>query len=114
MRIFSIAAKKKSIPIEQPSKPVGKPIDDGLLADGLGAFLDVFVNYHSGKEGDKLAKWIIAITRDPRFAKVSPKLERFHGLMGEIYRDVVEIARQDNEAGKKVASVIAGKMKRET
>jgi hypothetical protein len=101
------AAKRKTIPIDhKPAKPAGKPVDEALLANGLGAFLDVFVNYASGKEGDVLSKWIIAVHQDPKFAAVAPKLQRFHELMGEIYRDVVEIARGDNETGKRVAAVL--------
>ena len=88
-------------------KTEGKPIDEALLADGLGAFRDVFVNYHAGKEGDKLAKWVIAICNDPKYAEVARKLEQFHGLMGAIYKDVVEIANQDESARGKVAAVLA-------
>ena len=91
---------------KKPSRPEGQPIDEALLADGLGAFLDVFVNYHSGREGDKLAKWVIAICADPKYAEVARKLEQFHGLMGEIYRDVVEISNQDESARGKVAAVL--------
>jgi hypothetical protein len=75
--------------------PMGKPIDDALLADGLGAFIDVFVNYHAGKEGDKLARWIMGLLQDPRFAEVAPLLEQFHKLPAEIYRRIVEIAKDE-------------------
>ena len=96
---MNMAAKKKTIPL-------GKPVDPELFANGLGAFLDVFVNYASGKEGGLLAKWIVAVHQDPRFTAVAPKLQRFHELMGEIYKDIVEIAKQDNETGRKVASAL--------
>jgi len=72
-------------------------IDDALLSDGLGAFCDAFVNYTSGQEGDKLAKWMIAICKDPKFSKVSEKLETLHNLIGEIYSEIEEIAKKDNE-----------------
>ena len=98
------AAKKKPIPMNPP-KPAGKPMDDALLADGLGAFLDVFVNYHSGKEGDKLTKWIMGLLQDPRFAAIAGKLEQFHNLIREIYSGVLEIAKYDA----KVASILSGK-----
>ena len=84
----------------------GEPIDESLLADGLGAFLDVFVNYHSGKEGDKLAKWIIAICNDPKYSQVADKLQEFHRLMGDIYKETVEIANQDEAVRGKVAAVL--------
>ena len=84
----------------------GKPIDETLLADGLGAFLDVFVNYHTGKEGDKLAKWVIEICKDPKYAEVAGKLQEFHKLMGDIYKDVVEIANEDESVRGKVAGVL--------
>lgn len=99
-------AAKKPIPIGQP-RPAGKPIDDALLADGLGAFMDVLINYHSGPEGGKIAKWIVAVCQDPRFAAVAPMLEQFHRLPAEIYGKVVEIAKGDA----KVAAVIAGILK---
>lgn len=98
------ARDKKTIPIREAPKPAGKPIDDGLLTDGLGAFLDAFVNYHSGKEGGTLSKWIIAICQDPKYASIAPKLQEFHRLMGEIYSGVVEIAKSDA----KVAAVMLG------
>lgn len=72
-------------------------IDNGLLSDGLGVFCDKFVNYTSGNEGNKLAKWIIAICKDPKFSNVSKKLESLHNLIGEIYQEVEDIAIQDNE-----------------
>jgi len=103
MRIISLA--KERIPLNE--KPQGKPVDDALLANGLGAFLDVFVNYASGKEGNTLSKWIIAVHQDPKFAAIAPKLEQFHKLMGEIYQGVVEVAKQDNETGRKVAAIIS-------
>lgn len=81
-------------------------IDDGFLADGLGAFLDVFVNYHSGPEGDKLAKWVIQVCKDPKYEKVADKLQKFHKLMGEIYEGVTDIAKNDDNTGKKLASII--------
>jgi hypothetical protein len=90
--------------LEEPKEEI--KIDDGFLADGLGAFLDVFVNYHSGPEGDKLAKWVIQVCKDPKYAKVADKLQKFHKLMGEIYEGVADIAKNDDSTGKKVASII--------
>ena len=75
-------------------------IDDGFLADGLGAFLDVFINYHSGPEGDKLAKWVIEVCQDPKYADIADKLQKFHKLMGEIYEGVTEIAKDDTPTDK--------------
>jgi len=95
-----LAAKKKTV------KPKKKTIDDDLLADGLGAFLDVFINYHGGPEGGKLAKWVIAVCQDPRFSDIALKLEQFHKLMGEIYMGILAIAKQNDETGAKVASIL--------
>lgn len=77
-------------------------IDDGLLADGLGAFKDTFLNYQSGKEGDTLAAWMMAISHDPQYARIAVKLQKLHKLIGEIYSGVVEIAKGDA----KVAAVL--------
>lgn len=104
-QLYQSAAKRtdKGAPA-QPNKQVGKPIDEALLSDGLGAFLDAFVNYHSGKEGDKLAKWIMAICQDPRFSEIAVKLEQLHRLITEVYTGVLEIAKHDNQTKRRVAS----------
>jgi hypothetical protein len=86
--------------------PMNKPIDEALLSDGLGAFLDTFVNYHSGKEGGKIAKWMIAICEDPKFAKIAPLIQKFHELPSQIYRGILEIAKEDSETGEKVATAL--------
>lgn len=101
------AAKKKTIKLNpEKNKPASntriETVDNGFLADGLGAFVDAFVNYHAGLEGPKIAKWIVSICRDPRFAKIVPLLEQFHKLPSEIYQGILEIAKNDA----KVASVV--------
>jgi len=103
------AARKRPVPMgpRTEDKPAGKPIDEGLLADGLGAFMDVFINYHSGPEGTKIAKWVVAVCQDPRFAKVAPLLEQFHALPARIYREIVEIARGDAKVAAAIAARIA-------
>jgi hypothetical protein len=80
---------------EEKESDDAETIDDGFLADGLGAFLDVFINYHSGPEGDKLAKWVIEVCQDPKYTDVADKLQKFHKLMGEIYEEVTDIAKND-------------------
>jgi hypothetical protein len=107
----SIIKQKPTSWFERAAKSLEKDdettIDDGFLADGLGAFLDVFINYHSGPEGDKLAKWIIEVCKDPKYSKVADKLQKFHELTSEIYDDIVELAKNDDKKSKKVASLFS-------
>jgi hypothetical protein len=105
MKIISIGIKKNPSGSTLP-KTTNKPVDEKLLADGLGAFLDVFINYHTGPEGDTLSQWIIDVCKDQRFAVVVPKLQQFHKLMGEIYQDIIELSKDDDNVGRKVANTL--------
>lgn len=106
-RQLPAAAAKPHKGGKKSPKQNDQPIDEVLLADGLGAFLDVFVNYHTGKEGDLLTKWVVALCDDQKYSEVAKKLEQLHKLIGEVYKDVVDIASQDEMAMGKVAAVLA-------
>ena len=49
-------------------------------------FLDVFINYHSGPEGDKLAKWVIEVCQDPKYADIADKLQKIPQINGRNLR----------------------------
>jgi len=110
--IKSIGSKHFTMRMK-PQKNPTKSIDSVLLADGLGAFLDAFVNYHSREKGPMLAKWMLAICEDPKYKSAAKKLEELHKLIGEIYSDVLDVAKADEDTTEKAASVFSKLIKRQ-
>ena len=76
-----------------PAAPSGTAIDQNLLANGLIEFQKYFINYFSNQPN--LAKWIIGISKDPKFSSVAAKLQQLTALMDDIYEETVQIARSN-------------------
>ena len=76
-----------------PAAPSGTSIDQNLLANGLAEFQKYFINYYTNQPN--LAKWIIGISKDPKFSSVTAKLQQFTALMDDIYEETMQIARSN-------------------
>ena len=76
-----------------PAAPSGTSIDQDLLANGLEEFQKYFINYFTNQPN--LAKWIMGISKDPKFSSVTAKLQQFTALMDDIYQETIQIARSN-------------------
>jgi len=79
---------------EPEAQDMGTPIDENILAEGLQLFRKVVAGYQNHTpEGHNVAKWIIALSKDKRYAEASQMLSKIQELadripdkVGEIYR----------------------------
>ena len=80
-------------PQPKTTPSTGTNIDPNLFYTGLDEFQQYFINYFAKQPN--LAKWIIAIQKDPRLSGVTAKLQTLHTLMNEIHSDATDAARSN-------------------